>query len=58
MTADEPIPAAAELAERILDVVSSPNQNWSQVAAMARELADLAEGVARGHPRSPPTEES
>ena len=46
MTADDPTSAAADLAERILDEVSSRDQNWSCIAALARELAALADGVA------------
>lgn len=46
MTGDELVSAAAELAERILDDVSRPNQNWSEIAAVARELAALAEAAA------------
>lgn len=39
---------AADLAERILDEVSSANQDWGAVARCARELADLAGRVAAG----------
>ena len=48
MTGDELISAAAELAERILDDVSRPNQNWGKIAALARELAQLADAAALG----------
>jgi hypothetical protein len=58
VTADDPTAAAAELAEQILDVVSSPKQSWSKIAALARELADLAEDVSRRDPNPPPTEET
>ncbi|MGI8594419.1 MAG: hypothetical protein ACR2ML_08685 [Solirubrobacteraceae bacterium] len=46
MTCEDPTSRAADLAERILDEVSSIHQDWQLVAACARELADLAEGVA------------
>ena len=51
MSADERISGAAELAERILDEVSRPNQNWSNIAVLARELAALAEAAALGGER-------
>ena len=48
MTGDELTSEAAELAERILEEVSRPVQNWCNIAALARELAALADGaVAR-----------
>jgi hypothetical protein len=37
---------AAELAERILDGVSSANQDWRNIASWARELAALADAAA------------
>lgn len=48
MTYEDPTSRAADLAERILDEVSSIHQNWQVVAACARELADLADSVSRG----------
>ena len=49
MTDDELTSDAAQLAERILDEVIRPGQNWCNIAALARELASLAEtGAARG----------
>src|SRR4051812_48810557 len=47
MTDDELTAGAAELAERILEEVSRPVQNWCNIAALARELAALADGAAR-----------
>jgi hypothetical protein len=46
---------AAQLAERILDEVSRPRQNWCNIAALARELAALADSApprAGGDPRT------
>jgi hypothetical protein len=43
---DEVAVAAADLAERILDEVSSSNQDWGTIAAWAAELADLARAAA------------
>jgi hypothetical protein len=48
VNADERTSEAAELAERILDEVSSPSQDWRHIAALARELAALAEGGGPG----------
>jgi hypothetical protein len=48
VTRDEPTSGAAELAERILDEVSRPDQNWCNIAALARELAALADSAAPG----------
>ena len=45
MTSDEVVATAAALAERILDEVSMPDQNWWNIAALARELAALAESA-------------
>ena len=56
MTGDELVSAAAELAERILDDVSRPNQNWGEIAAVARELAKLAEAAAHGDAAAPGAE--
>lgn len=46
MHPEDPTTLAADLAERILDEVSSANQNWLVVARCARELAELADRVA------------
>lgn len=43
---EESIIRAAELAEEILDEVSSAEQNWRRVVELARELAALAAGLA------------
>jgi hypothetical protein len=37
---------ASELAERILEEVSSIDQDWSNISAWARELAALADAAA------------
>lgn len=39
---------AADLAERIVDEVSSADQDWGTIASWARELAVLADAAARG----------
>jgi hypothetical protein len=55
VTDDERTSGAAQLAERILDEVSSPGQNWCRVAALARELAALADAASppgRGRSRT------
>jgi hypothetical protein len=39
---------AVELAERILDEVIRPEQNWCNIAALARALATLADAGATG----------
>lgn len=46
VTSDDPTPGAAQLAERILDEVSKPEQNWCNIAVLARELAALADAAA------------
>jgi hypothetical protein len=46
MSDDDVVTAAADLAERILDQVSVPNQDWRTIASWARELAALADAVA------------
>ena len=46
MTSDDITHGAAQLAERILDEVSRPDQNWGEVALLARELASLADVAA------------
>ena len=58
MTADDSTSAAAELAEQILDAISSPIQNWRRVAALARDLVELAEAAARRDGPAPPPEET
>lgn len=45
MTPADPTASAAELAERILDEVSGPAQDWCNIAAWARRLAVLAEAA-------------
>jgi hypothetical protein len=56
--ADDPTSPAADLAEQILDEVSSREQNWSRIAVLARELAVLADGVAARERSTPSSEES
>jgi hypothetical protein len=58
VTADDPTSAAADLAEQILDEVSSRDQNWSCIAALARELVVLADAVVMRDPTTPRSEES
>jgi hypothetical protein len=53
----DPTTGAAQLAERILEEVTMPNQDWCNIAALARELAVLAESAAPGGERRPRTEE-
>lgn len=54
MSSSDPTSRAADLAERILDEVSSAHQDWHVIAASARELADLAETVSSGvDPQAP-----
>jgi hypothetical protein len=57
VTDDELTTGAAQLAERILDEVSKPGQNWCRVAALARELAALADAGAAPRGRGSRTEE-
>lgn len=45
MSIEDPTTRAADLAERILDEVSSQDQDWSIVAICARELAELADST-------------
>jgi len=47
MVPEDPTSPAADLAEEILDEISSADQDWSLVAARARELRELAERAAR-----------
>ena len=46
MSDDEAAARAAELAERILDEVSSADQDWRSVSRWAEQLAELAGGMA------------
>lgn len=46
VSSKDPTSHAADLAERILDEVSSADQNWRVVAICARELAELADEAA------------
>jgi hypothetical protein len=46
VTDDELTSEAVELAERILDEVIRPEQNWCNIAALARALASLADAAA------------
>ena len=46
MSDDQLVGTAADLAERILDQVSVPYQDWRTIAALARELATLADSAA------------
>lgn len=48
MTDGELTSEAVELAERILDEVIRPEQNWCNIAALARALATLADAGATG----------
>jgi hypothetical protein len=55
MSDDELVGAAADLAERILDQVSVPKQDWRTIASSARELAALADAAAASREGSRPT---
>jgi hypothetical protein len=57
VSADDASPGAAELAERILDEVTRPNQNWCNIAVLARELAALADAAAPHGGRGPRPED-
>jgi hypothetical protein len=46
VNADDIAVTAANLAERILDEVSSADQDWGTIASWARELAALADAAA------------
>ena len=46
MSGDDTAVTAANLAERILDEVSSADQDWGTIASWARELAALADAAA------------
>lgn len=48
MTDEQTTAHAADLAERILDEVSSAEQNWAAVEHMASALAEIAAQAARG----------
>jgi hypothetical protein len=43
MTENDSTTAAADLAEKILDEVSSAEQDWPRIAQWARELVEVAE---------------
>lgn len=47
---EDAIVRAAELAEDILEEVARATQDWSRVAAWARELAELAAELAAPPP--------
>jgi uncharacterized protein YutE (UPF0331/DUF86 family) len=52
MTDEDLIARAAELAERILEEVTSIHQDWFTISALARALTVLAERAASaGEPR-------
>lgn len=53
MPDEETTARAADLAERILDEVSSADQDWRLVERWARELAELAALAARPATGSP-----
>jgi hypothetical protein len=46
VTGDDATSEAAQLAERIVDEVSRPSQHWRKIAAIARELAAVADAAA------------
>jgi hypothetical protein len=56
VSGDDPTSGAAQLAERILDEVSGPSQNWCNIAVLARELAALADAAAAGGEHGPRAE--
>jgi hypothetical protein len=56
VTSHDPTPGAAQLAERILDEVSKPDQNWCNIAVLARELAAVADAAASSGPARAATE--
>ena len=45
MTEDERIVRVADLAEDIVEEVSTPDQDWAQIAVWARELVKVAESA-------------
>jgi hypothetical protein len=47
MSLDDPTSRAAGLAERLVDEVARPDQDWARIRALALELADLARKAAR-----------
>jgi len=53
MSDDQLTAKAAELAERILDEVSSSDQDWRTIASLAGELAALAHTAAASRERRP-----
>jgi hypothetical protein len=44
---DDPTHEAADLAERLVDEVATPNQDWPTIRALAAQLADLGDRVTR-----------
>jgi broad specificity phosphatase PhoE len=46
MTDEDLTAQAAELAERILEEVTSIDQDWSTISVLARQLATLADTAA------------
>ncbi len=50
MSPQDPTSFAADLAESILDQVSSADQDWRLVALYARQLAELADRAAGDDP--------
>lgn len=57
MAADDVTAQAVELAERVLDEVSRPTPNWSELAGWARALAALADAAAARSARGRTPEE-
>jgi DNA-binding transcriptional ArsR family regulator len=55
MSGDDATTTAAELAEGILDEVSSADQDWRKIASRARELASVAD-VAAARPEMSPVD--
>ena len=52
MTDEDLVARAAELAERILEEVTSIHQDWCTISALARALTALADSAASaGEPR-------
>lgn len=57
MPDQQPLSRAIELAERILDEIVSPKQDWPAIEDMATALADLARRKAQppSRPEDPTT---